>query len=663
MTSPTPSVQSASADSSRSGRINPAVFYSSSIIVAIILLYAIIAPDQAASTFKIIQAAIVANASWYYVLTVALIVVASFYLVLSRFGDIRLGPDHIKPDYGNLSWFSMLFSAGVGIGLMFFGVAEPVMHFLSPPLGEGGSIAAAKEAMRLTFFHWGIHGWAIYAIVALILAFFSYRHHLPLSLSSALFPLIGNKIYGPIGNAVDVFAVIGTLFGIATSLGLGVVQINTGIHYLFNGIPVTVSIQIILIVIITALATFSAVSGLNKGVKLLSEINMGMAAILMLFVLFAGPTVFLLQALVQNIGSYITHFSRMTFNLYIYQPTDWFGGWTVFYWGWWLSWAPFVGMFIAKISRGRTIREFIVGVLLIPTGFIFLWMTVFGNSAIDMILNQGMSAFGETVSNNVPIALFSFLENLPHSTLFIYLSLFMIVIFFVTSADSSALVMDMLCSYGESSKGICYRIYWSCSSGVIAIVLLLAGGLTSLQTMAIASALPFVTVLMFAIYGLFKALNIDSQKQILQQISSVSPSTAINGDWRERLHVLIDCPNKDAVTRFIQTTVHQALTEVASELNTANISAKISQPGKGVVQLTTNHGDEIDFVYRVVVTEHLSPAFVNTPDNTNNAYYRAEVHLVEGGQDYDIMGWSKNGIIDDVIDQYHKHLHFLQSLR
>ncbi|PAT33591.1 choline transporter [Vandammella animalimorsus] len=649
--------------------INRPVFYTASAIIVSIIAFATIAPQAADQAFKAVQAAIVANGSWYYVLTVAIILLAVIYLGVSRYGSIRLGPDHAKPDYSNASWFAMLFSAGMGIGLMFFGVAEPVMHFLAPPLGEGGTVQAAREAMRLTFFHWGVHAWAIYAIVALILAFFSYRHNLPLTLRSALYPLIGDKINGPIGHAVDVFAVVGTLFGVATSLGYGVLQVNAGLNHVFPSIPVSVTTQIVLIVAITALATVSVATGLDRGVKLLSELNLGLAALLLLFVLLASSTVLLLQALVQNVGYYASNIVNMTFNLFAYQKTDWIGGWTILYWGWWLSWAPFVGLFIARVSRGRTIREFVIGVLLVPTGFTFMWMSFFGNSAIDMILNQGMAELGQVVSQDVSLALFSFLERLPFSSLFIYVALFMVVVFFVTSADSGALVMDMLCAHGKTSDHLGYRLYWAIGSGVVAIVLLLAGGLGALQTMAIASALPFVTVLMVAMYGLFKALRVDMQKQLVQQLAAptAAPMMRARGAWRERLHVIMDFPDQKAVHRFVDGMVAEACREVAEELGALGVQAQVSQPAPGQVLLTTNHGSEIDFTYRVVATAHAQPAFVQGDASPADAdapqYYRAEVHLGQGGQDYDIMGWSKDGVINDIIDQYHKHMHLLHSLR
>jgi choline/glycine/proline betaine transport protein len=311
-------------------KLNKTVFLTSSALIILLALFASIFPQVADTFFKNLQAVIVENGSWFYVLSVAIILITVAFLAFSKYGDIKLGPDHSTSDYSNLSWFAMLFSAGMGIGLMFFGVAEPVMHFLSPPVGEGNSVESAREAMRITFFHWGLHAWAIYAIVAIILAFFSYRHNLPLTLRSALYPIIGDKIYGPIGHAVDIFAVIGTLFGVATSLGYGVLQVNTGLNYLWD-VPVNPTTQVILILVITALATLSVTTGLDKGIKRLSETNLILAVGFMLFILIVGPTVFLLQAYVQNIGSYASNILSSTFNLFAYEKTDWIGGWTILY--------------------------------------------------------------------------------------------------------------------------------------------------------------------------------------------------------------------------------------------------------------------------------------------------------------------------------------------
>jgi len=642
-------------------QLNKKVFASASAIIIALLLYTITLPKQAQAFFAIIQAGIVDNGSWFYVLTVAFIFFFVIFLGFSRYGDIRLGPDHSTPDYSLTTWLSMLFAAGMGIGLMFFGVAEPLMHYLSPPTAEKDTIAAVQEAMKMTFFHWGLHAWAIYAIVALVLAYFSYRHNLPLTLRSALYPLIGDRIYQWPGHLVDVFAVVSTVFGVATSLGLGASQVNAGFSYLFD-LDVSTTNQIIIMCVITTLAVISVATGLDKGIKVLSEANMLLAVTLLVLIFLLGPTVFLLQAYLQNIGDYLADIIHNTFNLFAYKKTDWIGGWTIFYWGWWLAWAPFVGLFIARISRGRSIREFIIGVMLIPTVFTLLWMTIFGNSAIDLVHNQNVVALGEMVSQNSSVALFVFLENFPLSTLLSFFSVLMIVIFFVTSCDSGAMVVDMLCSHGSNNTPLWQRVYWAVGIGVVAAILLLAGGLNALQTMTIASALPFTIVLLLAIVGLIKALRVEGFKQESQLITAIPHSGTENNDsWQMRLKNVVDFPNKANVNKFISQIVAPALDSVANELKGNQINVEISH--NNGLSLIVNHGEEQEFVYRVLARKYSQPDFANEDDEDEQSYYRAEVHLVEGGQDYDIMGWSKTAVINNIIDQYHKHLHFLHLLR
>ena len=642
-------------------QLNKKVFVSASAIIIALLLYTVALPEQAQSLFTLIQSSIVDNGSWFYVLTVAFIFFFVIFLGLSRYGDIRLGPDHATPDYSMLTWLSMLFAAGMGIGLMFFGVAEPLMHYLSPPTADKGTVEAVQEAMKMTFFHWGLHAWAIYAIVALVLAYFSYRHSLPLTLRSALYPLIGDRIYQWPGHLVDVFAVVSTVFGVATSLGLGASQVNSGFGYLF-GIDVSVTNQIVIMTVIVGLAVVSVATGLDKGIKILSETNMVLAVILLLLIFVLGPTVFLLQAYLQNIGDYIADIVHNTFNLFAYKKTDWIGGWTIFYWGWWLAWAPFVGLFIARISRGRTIREFIIGVMLIPTVFTLFWMTIFGNSAIDLVHNQGVVELGEMVSKDSSVALFVFLENFPLSTVLSFFSVLMIVIFFVTSCDSGAMVVDMLCSHGSNNTPLWQRVYWAVGIGVVAAILLLAGGLNALQTMTIASALPFAIVLLLAIVGLIKALRVEAFKQESQLIAAVPHAGNENNDsWQVRLKNIVDYPNKANVNKFISQTIAPAFESVAQELEKNQIRVLVSH--ENGLSLIVDHGEEQKFVYRVLARKHSQPDFVTESDDDEQSYYRAEVHLEEGGQDYDIMGWSKTAVINNIIDQYHKHLHFLHLLR
>lgn len=653
-------------------KISPPVFYTSAIVILVIVGFAALMPEIAESHLSHLQQYLFHNASWFYILAVAIILLSVTYLGFSRYGQIKLGPDHAQPNFSYVSWFAMLFSAGMGIGLMFFGVAEPVMHYLNPPVGDPQTVEAAKEAMRLTFFHWGLHAWAIYAIVALILAFFSYRHGLPLTLRSALYPIIGERIYGPIGHFVDIFAVVGTVFGVATSLGFGVLQVNAGLNHLF-GLPVTPLIQVGLIVLFISLATLSVVSGLDKGIRILSELNLGLAFILLLLVLILGPTVLLLKSFVENTGGYLSEIVTKTFNLYAYEPksSDWLGGWTLLYWGWWLSWSPFVGMFIARISRGRTIREFVTGVLFVPAGFTLMWMTFFGNTAIDLIKNQGADRLAQTVQSDVSLALFEFLSYFPFSTAISFFAMLMVVIFFVTSADSGAMVVDTLASGGDSDTPIWQRIFWAGLMGVVAIALLLAGGLQALQTLTIASALPFVMVLLASIYGLFKALRVDAYKRDSQQLATIAPTASRNPiPWQRRLRNIGYFPKRNQVKRFLDEVVYSSMEMVSDELAKQGTICHIHNEKNDRMGFEVDLGDDMNFLYEVRLRYYVQPAFAlsgiatesDDEKSEEQKYYRAEVHLKEGGQDYDVMGWAKEQIIHDILDQYEKHIHFLHLL-
>ncbi|MEX2489140.1 MAG: choline BCCT transporter BetT [Pseudomonadales bacterium] len=649
---------------------NPPVFYVSTILLVLLVVIAAIAPERTGTFFQAVQDGITANLSWYYVLIVAIILISVTIFSLSRYGDIKLGPDHSEPDYSYISWFAMMFAAGMGIGLMFFGVAEPTMHFLDPPRGEPGTAGAASDAMQLTFFHWGLHAWGIYAIVALVLAYFAYRHDLPLTLRSALYPLIGEKIYGPIGHAVDIFAILGTACGVATSLGFGVLQINSGLNYLF-GVPVGPMSQVVLIVVTMAVATVSVVLGLDVGIKRLSELNIMLAIILMIAVLSFGPTVLLLQTFMQNTGSYISELVSKTFNLYAYNPTDWLGGWTIFYWGWWLSWSPFVGLFIARISYGRTIREFTIGALLVPTGFTLLWMTVFGNSAIELILHGGMASLGEAVQADESVALFQFLEHFPFAQLLSFVAVLMVLVFFVTSADSGAMVLNMLSSHGRDDTPWYQRVFWTTLIGLIALVLLLADGVKALQTAAITSALPFSVALLVAMWGFYRGLRADDAKrEALMASMGHTASWSGTMSWRQRLRNVLSYPSLKEVREFQSKVVMPALHDFAEELreNGCDVHEFDKRDDFEGVGLEVYHGDELDFQYQVIASAHPRPerslVGMAMDDLTEDQkYYRAEVHLREGGQNYDMMGWTREQITNDLLEQYAKHLHYLHHMR
>lgn len=487
-------------------RVNPPVFITSAVVVVLFVLIGIFLKDPAEAAFGVVQALITDYLGWYYMLVASIFVGFVLWLLLSRYGDVRLGDPHEKPEYGYFAWFAMLFSAGMGIGLLFWSIAEPMYHYISPPFAvEGETQRAAEVAMRTTFFHWGLHAWAIYVIVGLALAYFAYRHKLPLAIRSAFYPLLGDRIYGWPGHLIDITAVFGTLFGVATSLGLGVQQINAGLAYLLDA-PQNVGIQIGLIAIITAIATGSVVMGLNKGVKFLSTLNVWLALGLILTVLVLGPTVYILNTFVETTGRLLQNLVVMSFWTDTVGSTGWAGGWTIFYWGWWMAWAPFVGMFIARISRGRTIREFTLGVLFVPTLVTFLWLSVMGGTAMfhELVGEGGIAA---AVQNDLTTALYVTLDRLPLSGLLATAATLVIVTFFVTSSDSGSLVIDMLTAGGDIDPPRVQRVFWAVSEGLVAAALLLSGGLKALQTASIATGLLFSMVMLVMIVSLLKAFR------------------------------------------------------------------------------------------------------------------------------------------------------------
>ena len=646
--------------------VNKPVFIWSAALTLVFVVAGVVVPEGSAAFFSSVQSWIVAELGWVYLLSVAIFLMFMLYLGFSSHGKIKLGPNHSEPDYSYGAWFSMLFAAGMGIGLVFFGVAEPVKHFTAPPVGDAATIEAARTAMEISYFHWGLHAWAVYAVIGLSLAYFSFRHGLPLTMRSALYPLIGDRIYGPIGNAVDIFAVIGTLFGVATSLGLGVLQVNAGFNHVL-GWPISFWIQLPLIVVITGMATISVATGLDKGIKFLSNLNMLMAVALMLFVFVMGPTTFLLRAFVQNLGAYLDQFVLRTFYMYAYAPNqgpaEWLGDWTLFYWGWWIAWSPFVGMFIARISRGRTIREFIAGVLLVPTGFSFAWMTVFGDTAISMHLTGATTAVSDAVANDVTLALFVFLEQFPLGVYVSWFAMALIVFFFVTGADSSALVIDTLTSGGREDGPTARRVFWAIVSGIIGAILLSTGGLDALQTASIAGALPFTFVMLLMCWGLWKGLKREGARQNAL-VQSLRPRQSAS--WQRQLQGILNHPGKAETERFFKETATPALEAVALELDKKSLASHMDIRDDRV-KLVVTPGEAEEFIYGIRMRRYETPgySFVERQSSRKTAeyYYRAEVLLSDGGQDYDVMGFTKEELIQDVLLQYDRHFQYLHAIR
>ncbi|WP_422468644.1 BCCT family transporter [Endozoicomonas sp. ALC013] len=491
---------------------HPVMSRGSAIVIAAFVLFTIIAPAYANSLYEAAKRFIATSLAWYYTLLMSFFLLLAIYTAFSRFGRIKLGHDHDKPEYGFFSWFSMLFSAGIGIGILFWSIAEPIYHLQSNPFiaeGQTKTVAAAQVAMRFSIFHWGLHGWALFAITGMALAYFTYRKGLPLSIRSGLYPTFGNKIYGPIGHMADLLAVFGTVFGIATSLGLGAQQMNAGISYL-SGINISPANQVIIITLITGLATLSTLRGLDKGLKKVSELNMRLTALMLTFFIVLGPTAYLLGAFVTNLGDYMTHAVGLGFWVDPDPKSQWQSCWTLFYWGWWIAWAPFVGIFIARISKGRTVKEFILGVLIAPTLLATFWITAFGNTAIFIEL-FGSGGVTEAINKDITTALFVTMELMDLGTVVVgigaIICIVMLVTYFITSADSATLVICTLVSMGEQKPPPKLRMFWGLLIGAVAGVLLIAGGLKALQTASIVAALPYSIVLALTTWGLYKAFR------------------------------------------------------------------------------------------------------------------------------------------------------------
>lgn len=502
--------------------INVPVFVASSVLIGLFVILSLLFLSRFSSYVTELQTWIANTTGWFFVLTVNIILGYLLFLLVSPFGSVRLGGEATRPEFSRGGWLAMLFSAGMGIGLMFYSVAEPMAHLADPPHGAvPGSQAAYEDAIATTFLHWGLHAWGIYALTGLALAYFAFNRKMPLSIRSAFAPLLRDRVYRWPGHVIDVLAAVATLFGVATSLGLGAQQVNAGLNHLLE-LPVTASTQVGLIAAITALATISVVLGLDKGIKRLSVANMWFAGLLLLFVLAVGPTLFILNGLVEHLGLYLNDLPALAFWNETYSQGSWQNGWTVFYWGWWIAWAPFVGMFIARISKGRTIREFVGGALLAATGMTFVWLSVFGGAAFFVEL-AGPGGLVEAAQDDLARSLFVFLETLPIATgmsipptimtLVGGLATVAIILFFVTSSDSGSLVIDIITAGGKANPPTAQRVYWATLEGIVAAVLLVGGGLVALQTAAISAGLPFSILILGMVFGLHHALVMDRRNQ------------------------------------------------------------------------------------------------------------------------------------------------------
>jgi choline/glycine/proline betaine transport protein len=664
-----------SAEDQPAAQLKKPVFYGAAIGVVAVAVWAIVAPTAAADTIGTLVGWTSEWFGWFYILLATAVLVFVLFLGFSRYGRTKLGPEHSTPQYSTFAWASMLFAAGIGTDLMFFAVAEPVTQYLAPPVGAGETVGAAREATVWTLFHYGITGWGMYALMGMALAYFAYRMNLPLAIRSALYPIFGKRIHGTLGHAVDLAAVLGTIFGVATSLGIGVVQLNYGLDLLF-GIPEGQAAQIGLIALAVGIATISAVSGIDKGIKLLSQLNVLLAIGLAAFVLIAGNTVFLLNGLVLNIGDYVSSFPELTLQTFAFdRPVDWLNGWTLFFWAWWIAWASFVGLFLARISRGRTIKQFVAGTMIIPFTYILMWVSIFGNSAIDLV-RGGDASFGELAMNTPERGFYTLLMEYPVFPLTASIATFVGLLFYVTSADSGALVMANLSStlrtpQSDAAKGV--RIFWAVATGLLTAAMLIVGGVPALQNATIVMGLPFAFVMVLVMVSLFKALRVESHRaashaqSLPGRLSGRTPPAVDRRStrtWRTRLGRAMSFPGRARVDQFLEEVGEPALQEVATELRDENVQAEVRRAtdelGHPYVQLLADLRGDHPFDYRIQPREVPMPVYGPASPRGDDTYFRLEVHLREGGQGYDVMGYTHTQIIDDVLDQYERHLEFLR---
>lgn len=648
---------------------NPLVIGATLFFVVLLVAMILIAPEQTQTLLNAAKSGIFANFSWFYVLAFSVFLGFLVILSVSSLGNIKLGNDEEEPEFGFLSWLAMLFAAGMGVGLMFFGVAEPLTHYLSD-ITTGTAEHKQQEALLHTLFHWGIHAWAVYGTIALALAYFGFRYKLPLALRSCFYPLLKERINGKLGDLIDIMALLATLFGVITTLGFGASQLGAGLHQLGWISENSFSLQMVVIAVVMSLAIFSAISGVGKGVKILSELNLTLAFSLLIFVLVAGPTLYLLSAFSDNIGTYLSNLVKLSFKTYVYEQehTDWFSGWTILYWAWWCSWAPFVGLFIARISKGRTIREFIFGVLVIPSMFGILWFTVFGNTAIWLNDGEAAGTLGQMISSPETL-LFKFLDYLPLSGVTGLVSLVVISLFFITSADSGIYVLNNIASRDKSLAAPRWQaVMWGILMSVVAIVLMQSGGLANLQAMTLLVALPFAMLMLLMCFSLWKGLNAD--KKYFD--TKVNPTSIFwTGDkWKERLEQMMNQTQEKDILRFLKHTVLPAMRELRQELiGKYELSVQINtlfEQDEPAVELVIQKESMRDFMYGVKsVGREVSTQLINDdnlPHIQHSMTYEPYTYFFDGRVGYDVQYMDQDELIADMLKHYERYLSLLDDV-
>ena len=660
--------------------VNWPVFIGTSVIIVAFVLFAAIWPGTAETVIFGSMDWVATNFGWYYVLTATIVVVFVLIVAFSKVGGTKMGPDHSLPKYNLFTWAAMLFAAGIGVDLMFFGISGPASNVLTPPDAPAGSDEAARMAVIWTIFHYGIPGWAMYALMGMAFGLFAYRYHLPLSIRSALAPIFGRRIHGAVGHVAEIGSTIGTIFGISVSLGIGVVFLNYGLSALF-GIPNSIAVQIALMALAVGITIVSTVSGVDKGIRRLSELNVLLAIVLMLWVLFSGQTHQLLNALVQNIGDFFSRFPGMMMNTFAYTDgaadlgypsAQWMADWTLFFWAWWIAWAPFVSLFLARISRGRTLRQFVVGVLLIPFAFILLWVSIFGNAALSFFDDE---KFLDLAVNLPESGFFNLLEQYPGATFTVALAVITGLFFYVTSADSGSLVMANMTSKSsttDSDGAPWLRIVWAVITGALTLVMLFIDGVYTLQAATVMVGLPLSILVYLVMFSLWKVLRTESMNLAARQAALpgllnsrvLGADGGERGSWRKRLQHRMSYASAEQATTFIETVATPAVEEVAAELK--GLGADVScdrgeHPDSGIpfVDLVVSFPESEDFKYQTYPVAYSTPSFATNLAAVRDTFYRVEIFSILGSRGRDIMGYTKEQVIADVLDAYDAHIMYL----
>nr|WP_216629800.1 choline BCCT transporter BetT [Brevibacterium renqingii] len=656
----------------RGSRVNWRVFIIASLIILAFSVWAMVMPSSAQSTMKMAVDWIAENLGWFYVVTVTVVIGFVLWVALSKEGSVRLGPDHSRPQYNLFTWVAMLFAAGVGIDMLFYSVTGPITQYLQPVNADPESAAAAQDAVVWTMFHYGIAGWSMYSLLGMAMGYFAYRWGMPLSIRAVLYPLLGKRVRGVTGDVIDIFALVGTVFGVATSMGIGVVLLNVGFSMLF-GLPEGLALQIALVLVAVVMTVAACTSGVDKGIRLVSELNLWSCAAMMLYILVTGKTAFLLNAMVENIGRFVFTLPERTLSTFAYvsDGSEWMGAWTLFFWAFWLAWGPFVGLFLARISRGRTLREFVIAAITAPVLCDFIIVSIFGNSALSEVFS-GNNAFAQLAIDSPEEGWYSLLEMFPGATFLIGLATLSGLLFYLTSANSGAMVMSNFSSTipnPEEDGAKWLRIFWALVTAVLTIAMLVAGGVTTMEYATLIFALP-VTVIAYLVMASFsKVLRMERAEREgrirRRRTVAAHGGRAPEKTWRQRLATLRSYPSQKSVARFVAEVVGPSLTAVAAEFRELGYTVEHLQTldeDTGITTHTLNvdMGEQRDFHYETAAVEANVPSFgARNAPRGDDVYYRIEVFTQTGSEGYDLMGLSSQQIIDDVLDRYENHLSFL----